>query len=212
MELYIRVDDKLVQEALGEFQRQVPFALSYALNETAWRARGKVIGTLTDYFVIRNKWTERGINVEKSTKRHLVAAVGSTRDYMVEQTFGSVRKHYKTAVPLVGSERPRTTIRTITPPSKWPQALARKPNIFVGIAGLGAKPSEGKGVYGVWMRLPKALRSTKSKKGLKLLYRLPSEVHVPPRWPIDIIVQKVVEQTWEQAVEMAVTKAIGTMR
>lgn len=208
--MYVRVDDTEVRRLLSHLPEQVGYALSRALNETAWQARQRLVADLPETFTIRNKWTERGINVKKSTKANLVAAVGSTRDYMVAQAEGEVRQE-RLAVPLVGDGRPRVTIKDTTPPRKWPKSLARRRNVFIGVAGLGW--GKGGGTHGVWQRTGKPpVRSREAKTGLRLLYRFPQEVKVKPRWPLKETVEQVVSEVWPEAVTKAVANAIETAR
>ena len=204
--LYVRVDDSELRALLRHMPDQVKFALSLSLNHTAWDARQTLARELPEHFVIRNKWTERGMRVAKSTKNHLLAAVGSTREYMVAQTFAETRTSGGMAVPLVGRGRPRPRITSRTPPRRWPRRLALRRNVFIGRAGLGRK------VHGVWRRTPKPTRSKTAKRGLRLLYRLPEEIRVPARWPLKETVEEVVSQRWPRHVVDAVAKAIATAR
>lgn len=206
----IRVNDKQIRALLADAKDQIPFAISRALNKTVWEARTHLVNTLPDYFVIRNTWTARGMRVEKAHKRHLVARVGSVRPYMLAQTVGEERTEHGLAVPLLGQGRPRRVLTARTTPSVWPRALTRRRNIFIGRAGLGW--SAGGGVYGVWQRLPRAVRSKTAKRGLRLLWRIAERVRVPPRWPLGNLVESVVRRRWSQICLEAIDEALKTRR
>ena len=198
MDVRIKVDVREVERWLTHARRQIPYALSKAINDTLFDARQALVAELPAYMTIRNRWTERGMRVAKASKATSTGAVGSMREYMRAQVEGG-KKHG--AVPLVGRGRPRPQLKSTTPPSRWPRAMATRPQVFVGPAGHSR-------TVGVWQRLPRRAGGPQ----LRLLYRLPRQVAVKPRYPLAKIVRQVVQSRWAEHCRRAAARALETAR
>ena len=61
----------------GALRKQLPFAISKALNDTAFDARTSLGGATRQYFDRPTSFTQKGFGVEKSTKRDLEVIVGA---------------------------------------------------------------------------------------------------------------------------------------
>lgn len=85
-------------------RRGVPYAARNALNTAAFTARKDWQGEIEDTFVLRNKWTTRGIRVKKARGRDLArmsSRVGSAEQYMRDQEGGAtIRKPGSHGVPI----------------------------------------------------------------------------------------------------------------
>lgn len=76
--------------SLSRYPRQLPFALSVAINRVAVGARDEVREGLGEKFTLRNQWTLRGIQVLAGSKANPVAFVRAP-GYMAIQEAGGVR-------------------------------------------------------------------------------------------------------------------------
>lgn len=75
---------------LSRYPRQLPFALSLAINRVAVGARDEVREGLGSKFTLRNQWTIRGVQVLAGSKANPVAFVRAP-GYMAIQETGGVR-------------------------------------------------------------------------------------------------------------------------
>lgn len=194
----VKFDIAPILRALSSMVRkQVPYAISQALNQTAFDARAHLQAHLGDSFTIRNTFTARGLRVEKATKTNHEAAVGSVRDYMKLQEEGGKKvAHSKAmAVPITPAKQRKTT----TPKSKWPGALLKRSGYFI------AKSDKGTPVL--------YRRKTEGHDApLEPIFRFTRKVYVPPRWHLRDEVGKIVHEKWEKNAFDALTKAIKSAK
>lgn len=219
IKLEIKIDHKRVARQLGAFVKQTPFALSYGMNLTAGDAVKTIRTDLHRFFTVRNAWTAKGVSFKPSTKRNLNVEIGSKDEYMVAQALGG-RKKAKAggdvAIPLVGRGKPRSSIRSKTPPSKWPKAVTGPSHgSFVGTIKTRKGP-----VRGVWRRIYRNKRSGKiaqkkteqSRPGLFLLYQLKGDVKIDKRWPLKRQVETVWAARWPANIKKAMDYAVRTAK
>ena len=202
MDAVIKVNDKEFRRRMKGFEKQIPFAMSKALNATARDAVEVTKARLDDDFTIRSRWVQKGIRANFSNKRNLVATVGSVDEFMQDQATGGTRKDG--AVPMVGRGLPRPKITSPTRRAKWPGSLLEKRNAFIG------DPFDS-GVEGLWQRIMKG-RGKSRKAGLRLLYTFEDEVQIPARWPLQDHVEEVVQERWADHTISAIQEAIDTAR
>ncbi len=73
-------------------KKGVPHAMKNAVNKSAFAGRDAWQNKMRDEFVLRNRYTERSLRVEKArglNPRHARGILGSTADYMADQEFGA---------------------------------------------------------------------------------------------------------------------------
>ena len=84
--------------------KSIPFASRFALNEAAIKGRSGAIAEVKQTMVLKNRWTERSIQFEKTRELRInsqITRVGSVQEYMKDQEFGGVeRKQGKEGVPI----------------------------------------------------------------------------------------------------------------
>ena len=114
----IRINAQVDSELAKFASKQVPFAVSVALNRTAIEARDEVREGLPKRFRLRNNWTRGGIQTRTSTKTNLVARVLAP-GYMELQETGGTRTATKSKM-LAAPAEPTSGV---TPKSKRPRAL-----------------------------------------------------------------------------------------
>ena len=122
-------DLKLFSKDLGIFARQQPFAMSKAINDTAFDVRRASITEYGRSFQIRNKaFIRSALRVKKSTKRNLQAHVWDrfNKDWLARQVTGGVKKarSKQLLIPIQakqtgrGTKNPRSYKNTFVDKSK----------------------------------------------------------------------------------------------
>ncbi len=179
MKISVQPDIKPAIRHLKEFERkQIPFAASQALNDTAFDARRAVQVQLPQKLDRPVPATIRGVRVERSQKRRLIAWVYFV-DYisrvMKYQVEGGTRRPRRRAIPVpVGIKK--NTYGNIGRGRL--QRLVDRPTTFVG---------EIEGVPGIWDR----------KTG-RLLVAWKSKAVYKPRFPFHRIVAGVVRSKFRR--------------
>ena len=84
------------ERALSDLKRSaLPFATQKTINDMAFHGRKRSIAQIKRTMTIRNKFTERSIQVTPTRERQISwqqSILGSTRDYMEDQEFGAVER------------------------------------------------------------------------------------------------------------------------
>jgi hypothetical protein len=215
----IVIDTKIIEHGLKEFARQIPFAVSYAMNLTAKNCVEYMRSDIHRIFTIRNNWEAMGITFKPASKRDLSVEVGSRHEYMAAQVLGGVKEAKSggtLGIPMIGRGAPRTVLESRTPPSKWPKALiAKSGGTFIGTVKTKKGP-----MYGVWRRVRRDVTSGKitrgkgknSRRGLRLLYELAEKVNIKARWPMDRQVEAIWAARWPANAREAIEYALRTAR
>ena len=215
----VAIDTKPVERGLREFVRQIPFALSYAMNLTARNCVEYMRTDIQHIFTVRNNWEALGITFKPASKHDLSVEVGSRHQYMAAQVLGGVKAAKDggtVGIPMVGRGDPRTVLESRTPPSKWPKALvAKSEGTFIGTVQTKKGP-----MYGVWRRVRRDGTSGKvtrgkgknTRLGLRLLYELAEKVNIKARWPMDRQVEAIWAARWPTNAIEAVEYALRTAR
>lgn len=90
----IDINKRLVQELEYLNQRALPHANKRFVNDAAFAVMREARQGVRETMTLRNKWTERSIQVERSRTldmRRQGATVGSTEEYMLDQEFGTTK-------------------------------------------------------------------------------------------------------------------------
>ena len=97
MHVNVTADIKDLIKKLDKVQkRQLPFALSNALNTVAFDARKTVMESLDIYLARPTPFTKKGVQVQKSNKKNLTAYVGFRGDgFMDSKGGGNVAKYMR---------------------------------------------------------------------------------------------------------------------
>lgn len=210
MEISVKADIKAATRHLSSIQRkQVPFAVSQALNDTAFDARKAVQAQLPRKLKSPTPWTIRGVRVGKSTKHRLVSRVYFNPDrakYMRYQIAGGIRTEADGTIVMPKGIKlnkygniPRGKI----------SRLLQKPNTFIGTI---------KGVPGVWQRghFTRSGRFSSAGKGrqgsLRLLARFEDQAAYRPRFPMHKIVAGVARNRYGRHFRRRLAGALRTAR
>ena len=185
---------KDVTRSLRTFERkQLPFAIAGALNATAFDARKAVKKNLFKKFILRNKWTERGVIVVKANKHELTAWVNLNRGYMYDQEEGGTRTPggQSIAVPMgVRKDKKRRITK-----AKRPRALLDKPNTFIIRKGESS-------------RLPAGIYQRMRGRKVKLLYALEPKITIKPKLNMEKTVAGVVNSRFFANFNRAMARAL----
>lgn len=196
LSITVKLDDDPFLRRLEKFERQVPFATALGLTRTAQEAQRELRSGLKRHFTIRSKHVERGIRIQRATKRRLVAVVGSKDDFMALQARGGTKRRS----PVVGipiAARPRPTSKTL--PSRFPGSLLAKGKHFVG-SPFGGRPA-------LWRRM-----GGKRRPKLRLMYVFRPSQGIRKRWPFKATVRRVVQREWPVQSKRALEHALKTAR
>lgn len=218
-----------VLERLGRVN--VPFGVSRALTETAiavtkedWRALGHI-------FKIRSDWIKKGYRVQSASMKNLKAVAGNKDEFLKAQEEGGTKTpqpgHATVAVPHAGSETdlmPRgsggekPTYRYL---SQWPGAIIkailkneradpfvrRKKNIAAQRSLIYLRNAR---IPSVAIRRPGGPRTGKGQ--FILLWLLPREVKIRPRYNFGPRAEETVRLVWPVLSKLYIGEAIRTAR
>ena len=174
MQVSVKSDIKKLTNTLSTIQRkQIPFATSKALNATAFDARKSVQTALDLQLDKPTPYTKRGVQVEKSTKKNLVAQVGfrsrkfgkgqgsiTQAEYMQRQIAGGTRLPKGQAIPVPVPKNMKPNKFGNIPRGKIDRLLADKDKYFSGV------PKGRNSGAGIWQRMP--ANSKRKKQGGKI--------------------------------------------
>ena len=219
MEIQLKTDiKKLTRDLRGIQRKQIPFAVSRALNAVAFDARESLQKALPHHLDKPSAYTKRGIQVKKSDKRNLTAFVGFAGEGFGRLPGGAsvAPSEYMGRLMRGGTRHPRR--RAIPVPTH-----AFKTNKFgnIGrgrIAKLIADPKyfsgvprgRGQDAAGIWKR-------GKPKKGkpgnLKMVIAWEPQTHYRGgRFPMRQIVDKVVRRRFAGRFASALQHTLRTAR
>lgn len=198
MDVELTVDLSDFERRMSRLARdQVPFATALTLTRVTLHARDELREDLPNHFVIRNRWTERGVVAKTASKRDLEAIVGHRDEYMARQaTGGTKRPKSASLVAIPKAARPRPT--SPTPRSRWPRQMLARARTFVRRLPGG--------------KLALLQRAGKGRFPLKVLYLFAPQVNVPARWPLLRTVEKAIADVWVKTAEDAWKRALRTAR
>lgn len=97
-------------------KRGIAYATRQALNDGAFAARRHAVEDLDERFTVRNTWTARTINVQKTTSLVIgrqKAFTGSTQEYMARQQFGGTNDDSIPTSAASGEGRATTRRRVV---------------------------------------------------------------------------------------------------
>jgi len=176
--------------------KQIPFAVSVALNETAKLGQKAVQREMVKRFDRPTPFTIRGVAITRSSKRNLTASVfikDIQAAYLLPQVEGGTySKGY--AQPAAIRLNKFGNIPSMRDGKKI-AALLTRPDTFLATIN---------GVNGVWQR--------SKRKGLQLLIKFVQSQTYKKRFPFEEIVIAEVKKQFEPALRKSLNKALATAR
>ena len=223
MQIDIRSDIKELTRSLNRIQRkQIPFATSKALNATAFDVRKTLQDALDIHLDNPTSYTKRGVQVEKSTKRNLVAKVGfrsrkfgkgqgkiTQAEYMKRQIKGGTRFPQGQAIPVPVPSNMRPNKFGNIQRGKIDRLLADKDKYFSGT------PKGGKGGAGIWQRMPANSKRAKSRnKGgrIRMVIAWEPKAQYSGRFPFRQIVARTVRKNFRLRFDTSIRQALASAR
>ncbi|WP_020594111.1 hypothetical protein [Kiloniella laminariae] len=196
---------------------QLPFALSAALNDTAFEARKAVVDHVGDVFTIRGEWSG-GFRVEKATKSNPVAGLGSLHDSLALHSEGGTLRAKSSSgrfVPTLAARqggvfsgkiqkglKPRALMRKISSarkPKKRGKGRA-DPKPFL----LNNLPGGGSGIF---------IRSGASRLPIVRLFSIKDEVKIDRKFNFEAVAERVaatrLRENFISRLDRALTTAKG---
>lgn len=198
MKVYVKTNAGELVRYLRELeQREIPFAMSVALNRTAVRIRDRVRAELPRRYTIRKPGVLRGWQVRASSKRQwprLRAVVGSRDYFWTLHATGGIKRPARGSV-AIPTRAVRRTKRGAIGKAQRPGALIAKGR---------ARVDQDAG----------AIRATKTTKRrpLSLLYLLRRQVRIPKTLPLEEIAREEVARRLPREFRRAMSEAIKSSR
>ena len=199
---------KLTKRIDKQYRRQIPFVTSRALNSSAFDARSAVQKALPKFLDRPSPFTIKGVQVGKSTKKKLIAAVG-----FASKTFGKLPRNAGTAPAeymkrlIAGGVRKKKTNRGIPVPvnarlnkfgnlsRNYLKNKVESPRSFIATI---------KGTEGIW-----ETRGRGKNKSLRLLVSFKDRTTYPGGlFPLKTIVKNSVKKTFSRNFQKAFKDAI----
>lgn len=180
-------------------QKQIPFALSVAINETLAEAQKAVRQELPRRFTIRNKWVAKGIVIQRSTKQKAVGSIGSRDEFMALQEFGGQKRARGGRIAIPTRALKSRTRAGIVRKRLRPRQILKRKKVFVG--------ETRKGTGAIFER-----KGTASASRLIPLYFFIESARVRRRFGFERTVEKTVARRWEKNFGKALAKAIATAK
>lgn len=207
---------KVLEKEIKNKQKQVKFAATVALNNTAFKARENLIKEYKESFVVRNTNLPKAVAVKKATKENLQAEVSFPKDWMYINTKGGKKepehskvlmvpikngglKDYRTqSGKIKQSKKPVNLLKYAdTHPFKT-KAHVATPHPFV------LENKKGQTMI--------AVRDKENRKDMKFLYVGVPTADVKKRWDFEKIVKDTADKELEKEFDAAFEKALATAK
>jgi hypothetical protein len=167
-----------------------PLTMRMTLNDLAYVAAARAHGSMKKRFVLRNKWTQRGLVVEHAKQREIRdmrAIVGHRAEYMLTQEEGGTVRGRKSRKPI-----PTRQARISKSTKKVVRKAYRMRNLNVSSKYFVASPG---GRLGIFQRIGR-----RGKRVVMLWDLSRRRVHVPRRpWLEPVVKMATRRQDFEKA-------------
>ena len=218
MQISVKSDVKQLTKSLTRIQRkQIPFATSKALNNVAFDVRKALQDGLETHLDRPTPYTKRGVQVEKSTKKKLIAEVGfrsktfgkgqgsvTQAEYMERQIKGGLRMPKGSAIPVPIVKNLKLNKYGALTRNKVNNALGNKNKFFSG----KPKGAKGKGTgEGIWERY-----GGKRNPKIKMIISWNKTTDYQARFPFKNIVTQSVRKNFRKRFDNAIREALKTAR
>ena len=225
MNVNVTTDIKDLIKKLDKVQKkQLPFALSKAINSVAFDCRKTVMGSLDIYLDRPTPFTKKGVMVQKSTKKNPTAHVGFRGDgfmdakggnvakYMRFQIEGGTRLPKKAAIPVPFPKNIKLNKYGNLAKNKVKAFLGDKDKYFSGVPRGATEPDAG-----IWERMPPNSRRKKGKRGaatgkIKMVIGWEPKADYSKRFPFKRLVEQSVRSNFRRRFESALSGALKTAR
>lgn len=207
---------KVLEKEIRKDLKQVKFAASVALNNTAFKARSNLIDEYKKSFTVRNTNLPKAVTVEKATKEKLQAKVSFPKDWMYINAKGGKKEPEHSKVLMVplkngGLKDYRTQSGKIKQSKKPGNLLKYADSHPLKTRAHVANPhpfvmNNKKGQTMI------AVRDKADRKELKFLYVGVPTADVKKRWDFEKIVQDTAKKELPGQFDAAFKKALATAK
>lgn len=197
--VYVSVHTLPAKRDLDAVRRQMPFAMSVALNDVAKLAQAEQVKGIFERFKIKPRARARirtTVQLTRSSKGRLEAKLTERDPWLVQHEQGETRKPGDIYSSIVQPVSPRAKRIGVLRGTNTPKAILAKPSGFVlrmKTGKVGVFRRKGKG------RLP-----------IELVFALEREANLPRLLKFGATVGGVVEHEWERAFGAALDRAMST--
>ena len=184
--------------------KQMPFVTAVTLSGLAFDVRDMETRGLDRYFKIRTNWTKRtlkAIRAEKSDYPKCESIVGVRDPIMALNITGGQRTSDsgKVAAPASNTRKLLNPGRETLPPTKFPNRILSK-NTYYGNRPFVLKTRSNN--YFV------AVRTTKKKNPLEVLYTIKDSVKIEKNWPFVDNAREIVSNNYSEKFKINLEKAL----
>lgn len=195
MKLSVATNIAEVMASLDRVKKQMPFAQSKALNDTAFQIRQQIVQhTYPDSFTVRNsRFINSVLRVEKATKSNLNARVYDRlgRDYLERQAKGGTKTPKGNNLAIPGIRNTARTAGGAIRKSDRPRSMLNRKDVF---------------------RTKNAIVQKQGNQPLKVLYILEPSAHIPKRFPFYEDASKIANTKFTTNYQSALRFAMRTAR
>jgi len=197
----IKMDTKNVVKMLTNIaEKQIPYAASVALNNTAFIVKDDEVKALDKHLDRPTPFTKRAYEVKKSTKQRLIATIQMRQkqgEYLKYQVLGGSQapKGKSFGMPVEGGQ-PLNQYGNL---KIKPRSLLKQKTTFSGTIN---------GAPGIWRRL----RGKANHGRVKLLVAYESKAKYKPILPFYEVAEDSVKANIEREFGKALAKALATAR
>lgn len=202
--------------------KQLPQAVTWALNWTSFAARGLAVNALPKTFTIRSTWVERGFRVLRAMKRDFGTArhastVGNLRPFMDFHVRGgrATKTGGETGTIVPVAARPTKTAAVKR--KQFPRAVFKK---RITADETAAQINAGRRAAAKWFAvdIPGTTdvgiyrRDAGAGEFAELWWRIVDDVRIPKRWPFNDQVERIARERLQRNFNRAMDKALKTAR
>lgn len=204
-DIQVKIDMKKFRKEIRGMEKQLNFAASRALNDTAKDVQKGLREHLHEEFVIRRQaFIDRSIKITKFAKKTSLSATiavdppgGADRDVLSIHVSGGKKTAPSGGNVAIPTETVRPDVKKVIPKGKRPRNLKKS---FV-------KPGNDNGEKLLFV---KQGRGTREK--VRLAYVIRPFVKIEPRFQFHRTANEVVARSWEQNFEKAWRHAVATAK
>ena len=212
MHISVSSDVKDLTKSLNKIQKkQIPFALSNALNSIGFDSKEYVRTNMGQHLDRPTPFTEKGLLVHKASKKNPIVFLKfkeSVESYLKYQIQGGVRLPKKRAIAVPYPKHQNLNKYGNLPKNKIKTLLSNKDRYFSG-SPRGGKSDDS----GIFERVP--ANSKRRKRGqpkIKMLVGWEPQAQYNKRLPFKHLVQKAVKLNFKRRFESALAGALKTAR
>ena len=212
IQIDIESNSSRLATVLGGIARtQIPYATQQALNDVVFDASREAKSELAESLTLRNPFSQSGIQVNKASKADwpaIQAEVGieERRSYLIDQVLGGKRSGSTRHGRAVLADNSLRNSRGRVPKANRPGQLIKRR------VRRSSKPSPFL-IYSKKFKNEVLVRRTGDKRyPLEIIYAFTKDVRVKRTFEMDIVVERLVRDTYDTAFAKALQKAMPSAK